>query len=297
MYLPQFNATHLQHMLQLQDQAQTGLLGADWIDPEITTKTDFPTAVSDELGELANHLGFKWWKATDVDIRQAKMELVDMYHFIMCEIMQQHYRELAGYGDYTQAAKRELRAQAVAAAGASLTQGLNRTSREMLRVGGDGKPLIHDFNTLPEDHRRQRLLSTLRTMNTLLDPVALVGLSTITGGELDIDIDVTERCAAVGRCFYVAMMMLGMSFSELYLLYIGKHALNLFRWENGYKDGSYVKQWSEGAESREDNEVMHAYIDTLLKLDNLDPTNDYHALITKHLTSKYKVAKANAKAA
>ena len=43
-----------------------------------------------------------------------------------------------------------------------------------------------------------------------------------------------------------------MSFDELYRQYVGKNVLNFFRQDNGYKDGSYVKQW----QGREDNEHL-----------------------------------------
>ncbi|MFA0811477.1 dUTP diphosphatase [Microbulbifer epialgicus] len=43
-----------------------------------------------------------------------------------------------------------------------------------------------------------------------------------------------------------------MSFAELYQRYVGKNVLNRFRQDNGYKDGTYVKNWT----GREDNEHL-----------------------------------------
>lgn len=43
-----------------------------------------------------------------------------------------------------------------------------------------------------------------------------------------------------------------MAFDELYRRYVGKNVLNRFRQDNGYKDGSYVKNW----QGREDNEHL-----------------------------------------
>jgi len=48
------------------------------------------------------------------------------------------------------------------------------------------------------------------------------------------------------------MSHLGMGFSELYEIYVGKNVLNMFRQDNGYKEGSYKKIWS----GREDNEHL-----------------------------------------
>ncbi|GAA5523629.1 hypothetical protein Maes01_00177 [Microbulbifer aestuariivivens] len=43
-----------------------------------------------------------------------------------------------------------------------------------------------------------------------------------------------------------------LNFAELYQRYVGKNVLNRFRQDNGYKDGSYVKNW----QGREDNEHL-----------------------------------------
>lgn len=57
-------------------------------------------------------------------------------------------------------------------------------------------------------------------------------------------------------------MMAGirMSFDELYRGYVGKNVLNFFRQDNGYKDGSYRKNWHDG---REDNEHLVEVVHSL----------------------------------
>ena len=44
----------------------------------------------------------------------------------------------------------------------------------------------------------------------------------------------------------------GINLKELYKYYIAKNVLNQFRQDNGYKEGSYIKNWGK----KEDNEVM-----------------------------------------
>jgi hypothetical protein len=44
----------------------------------------------------------------------------------------------------------------------------------------------------------------------------------------------------------------GLDFDSLYTAYVGKNVLNFFRQDNGYKDGTYVKNW----DGREDNEHL-----------------------------------------
>jgi len=45
------------------------------------------------------------------------------------------------------------------------------------------------------------------------------------------------------------MKYLDMPFDELYEIYVGKNVLNMFRQDNGYKEGTYNKVWY----GREDN--------------------------------------------
>ena len=55
------------------------------------------------------------------------------------------------------------------------------------------------------------------------------------------------------------MKYLDMSFDELYEIYVGKNVLNMFRQDNGYKDGTYNKLWN----GREDNEHLADIIENL----------------------------------
>ena len=55
------------------------------------------------------------------------------------------------------------------------------------------------------------------------------------------------------------MKHLDMPFDELYEIYIGKNVLNMFRQDNGYKEGTYNKVWN----GREDNEYLADIIKTL----------------------------------
>jgi dimeric dUTPase (all-alpha-NTP-PPase superfamily) len=52
--------------------------------------------------------------------------------------------------------------------------------------------------------------------------------------------------------FFDLVLMSGLDLTSLYRLYVGKNILNQFRQDNGYKDGSYIKEWN----GEEDNVVM-----------------------------------------
>jgi hypothetical protein len=53
-------------------------------------------------------------------------------------------------------------------------------------------------------------------------------------------------------CFWELMLSAGLDFDSLYTAYVGKNVLNFFRQDNGYKAGTYVKNWA----GREDNEHL-----------------------------------------
>jgi dimeric dUTPase (all-alpha-NTP-PPase superfamily) len=61
--------------------------------------------------------------------------------------------------------------------------------------------------------------------------------------------------------FWDLINAIGMDFDELYRQYVGKNVLNFFRQDNGYKEGSYIKQW----QGREDNEHL---VEILAELDS-----------------------------
>lgn len=52
--------------------------------------------------------------------------------------------------------------------------------------------------------------------------------------------------------FLLLLEEMDTNFSDLHRIYVGKNVLNRFRQDNGYKDGSYRKQW----QGREDNEHL-----------------------------------------
>ena len=61
--------------------------------------------------------------------------------------------------------------------------------------------------------------------------------------------------------FWDLLNSAGMNFDDLYQQYVGKNVLNFFRQDNGYKEGSYIKQW----QGREDNEHL---VEILAQLDS-----------------------------
>lgn len=75
----------------------------------------------------------------------------------------------------------------------------------------------------------------------------------------------------------------GMSFEDVYKLYMGKNVLNTFRLNNGYKTGDYIKDW----DGREDNDVMMDLLDCI----DEDGLDDIEPLLTCSLGAYYEAIK------
>ena len=75
------------------------------------------------------------------------------------------------------------------------------------------------------------------------------------------------------------MKYMDMSFDELYEIYVGKNVLNMFRQDNGYKEGTYNKVWN----GREDNEYL-ADIMQQLNGDSGSFQDDVYAALAQNYT-------------
>lgn len=71
--------------------------------------------------------------------------------------------------------------------------------------------------------------------------------------------------------FFRCCKISGLSFNWLQKLYIGKNCLNKFRQDNGYKEGTYIKEWN----GLEDNVVM---VSILEEVDNISFNELYEKL-------------------
>ena len=178
------------------------------VDPNwITARYPYLRAVAIEGAEAIEHHGWKWWKKQDKDLSQLQMELVDIWHFILSEIL-----------------------------------------------------LRNDDNQLTP---LEYLLSALSEANSLqlieLDNTAykLNETDLVTKLELLIAISIARRIDL--GLFESIMRDCELTWSDLFCQYVGKNVLNMFRQDNGYKEGTYRKMW----EGREDNEHLVEILESL----------------------------------
>ena len=85
------------------------------------------------------------------------------------------------------------------------------------------------------------------------------------------------------KLFWDLLSAAEMSFDDLYQQYVGKNVLNFFRQDNGYKDGTYIKQW----QGKEDNEHL---VDILAQLDS--SSSQYRDDVYQALEQRYQALTA-----
>lgn len=200
----------LQEMLQIQDETNSRL-NPGWM----WAGYNFLLAAKVEAAEAIDHLGYKWWSDKPADYDQARMECVDMWHFLLSEICcvdedSDKYKETVEHLEW------------------------------WYLVGGHGDP-SREFPWWPFEWFMRE------------------------GSIGDAVVAFVEGCNVVN-----------LTFDELYKLYIGKAALNRFRWANDY-GSTYQKIW----DGREDNEHLTEILQTLA--DEFIDINH----ITKELKARY----------
>lgn len=202
----------LLRMFYIQDHLNSQL-DEHWV----TQGWDFRQALMVEAAEFSEHIGYKWWKKQTPDLNQARLELVDMWHFIMSYIL---------------------------AKSPELTE-----TGTLVRICENWEENTNNPDIFTASELVMRLVSES-------SPFLMV-------------LAYRKLC----RKF-------GLGFEELYKLYVGKAALNEFRWENGYGNGSYVKVWG----GKEDNE----YLTVILNDPESDDVEDLMGYIKQRLSDYYR---------
>lgn len=72
----------IRDMLQLQDQMNTRV-NEDWREQNY----QWYRAIWTECAELMDHYGWKWWKKQEPDMEQVRLEVVDLWHFGLSDLM------------------------------------------------------------------------------------------------------------------------------------------------------------------------------------------------------------------
>lgn len=171
----------LRTMLTLQDKLN-GIINPEWR----AAKYPWHRAAWIEGAELVESLGWKWWKHQTPDMSNARLELVDMWHFSLSFVLQ-HCEGVIDRG----------------------IEQIEHERKRTLPVAEKLAPGRVDVRDLVES------FIVMCTRDEIVSPNMLM----LIGDHLELSGD------------------------ELYRTYIAKNVLNLFRQDNGYKAGTYVKNW------------------------------------------------------
>lgn len=71
-------------MVELQHSFNILVMGENYLDLNL----NWNSAIIAESGEMLDSLGYKWWKYQEVDLDNAKVEAIDLLHFVISEYLQ-----------------------------------------------------------------------------------------------------------------------------------------------------------------------------------------------------------------
>lgn len=187
----------------------------------------YGNALMVEAGEFLTEYGYKWWKKTYSSIERAKLELVDMLHFMLSIAV------------YEEARFRKL------------SSGLDDAYHE--EIGGAISDRIED--RLASNYEEGRVSKHVANINLQAANFQLGNIVNVS---------------SMFESFFYCCKAVGFSFTEMYEAYVGKNALNIFRYTNGFFDGTYNKQWNIDGVLTDDSEVVQNVIDEMKGKVNID---------------------------
>lgn len=170
-----------------------------------------------EASELIESFPIKHWKEVKktINFLNSKIELVDIWHFLMSKIIEDDLR---------------------------FSNGANDTVQNLVTIFENS--YIKYENILITEKNHILYCEIFEKVLSELDLCLAKDAIDMKLSDETIDKFIKVNCA------------IGLSFDELYKIYIGKNCLNQFRQNNGYKEGTYKKIWN----GKEDNEVMFSII-------------------------------------
>lgn len=178
-----------------------------------------------ETAELAESFPIKHWKDInkEIDVLNVKIELVDIWHFLLSEIICLSKLNPNIERDYFISQSKDVFEEILSNNSSLLIKDKIIATKIFIKALSRFEFIVSEYDLFYEDCPFAEKMFMLKK---ILHHLALL-------------------CNLVG-----------LNFEELYKLYIGKNCLNNFRQENGYKDGTYKKIWF----NTEDNVVMYTFL-------------------------------------
>ena len=171
-------------MFRMQSQLNWDTAGVNWM---IRADVVFENAIIAETAELLESLGYKWWKEQTIDMDNAKVEVVDLWHFVMSFVMQQPPRQIS-------------------------------------------------IEELADAFTKSFVIAYTPDNEHMLRAICYRFVGEVCNYNGDY--------FTLATAFSTVVRGVGLTFDELYTMYIVKNALNKLRQDRGYTDGTYRKDWN-----------------------------------------------------
>lgn len=229
------------NLFKMQESFQVKAMGAEkwWEVKELNNKpVDYVLAMLGEIGEGIHSLDFKWWGPGSEDRENFITELIDALHFELSNTVRVFW---------SQVRKGDL----------SIEEAEVILRKELARFGGwvsnsyGWEEIIEPKSGYTQASRNNLMkiyiLKSLENDKKLWFIEGIVTAQIIKLEELFLPIDLLFRLAS----------SYGVSGAEVFSRYTLKNALNQVRKMNGYKEGTYIKNWIsiEKGTSEEDNAI------------------------------------------
>lgn len=254
------NLEKITQMVNLQIELNNRTCGKDWLTgvSKNGKAINWTICTVKEVSEMVDCFPWKHWKDVDkgFDIENFKMEVVDVYHFMISGILQVVYNSIDQLPIETPDGG----------------EPKPHTHEEKLKFAIDRTIEILNYDRaeelLPQSVRDEKILGDENF--DYVDELYNITCTMLTS-ILDLENNINRLI------FTVIILECGyqFGFNDIYKLYLGKNILNMFRQDNGYAEGTYVKIW--------DGEEDNVYLASLLDAGILDPEE-----LTSKLNEKYQ---------
>lgn len=224
-----FSVNQLSNMLILQGKANDVMSDAWRTSCNCTIQ--YYRAAWTEAAEAINHHGWKWWKKTDCDMNQLKLELIDIIHFALSH----KFREFIvnELGENTDASNIDMSEMAYECAS------------QMMDF--DATVTLEQIGKYASDDAYEKLELKDGEIDIAKFPLP---------DALELFIYNTLQCAEPDWATLMMLFdMVGETAQSVYDQYEYKNLLNIFRTSNGQRTNDYKKMW----DGREDNEYLTDY--------------------------------------
>ena len=222
--------------------------------------SDWVQAVYTELAEgVCSLRQWEWWSDKNSDYKNLKIEIIDAWHFVMS-----YHLTLLG-GMYSFDVEKTIK---------YIDWYMSQLSSVNTLFEESGS-LKYDSEEMSGEYEKAVSYQAYRVLKSLFkNPDHFQSYDGYTN----------EIPGFVFENSLIEMLrltfMVGISFNEFIIIYTGKNVLNIFRQDNGYKKGEYIKMWN----GKEDNVYLTEEILAGITMPYVD-MEDY---IYRKLEQKYQ---------